>query len=89
MKCYKILNQIQKILLSGEKGKESVITALSNDFYSFIPHNYGIKKPVMIDHLLRIKDKLKVLETVSYIQASQSLLTNMEVRYSLILIWFL
>jgi hypothetical protein len=44
--------------LSGDKNKENVINALSNDFYSIIPHNYGIKKPIMIDHLLRIKDKL-------------------------------
>ncbi len=63
-KCYKILAQIQKILLSGDKGKENVINALSNDFYSIIPHNFGIKKPTMIDHLLRIKEKIKVLEAV-------------------------
>jgi hypothetical protein len=66
-KCYKILLQIQKILLSGDKNKEKFISSLSNDFYSIIPHNYGIKKPVNIDHLLRIKDKIKVLETVSAI----------------------
>lgn len=83
VKCYKILSQIQKILLSGERGKESVVNALSNDYYSTIPHNYGVKKPVMIDHLLRIKEKLRVLEQVSYIQASQSLLTNMEVELKL------
>jgi poly [ADP-ribose] polymerase len=66
-KCFKILLQIQKILLSGDKNKEKFISSLSNDFYSIIPHNYGIKKPVNIDHLLRIKDKIKVLETVSAI----------------------
>jgi hypothetical protein len=66
------LNQIQKLLLSGEKGKEGVINALSNDFYSIIPHNFGVKVPPKIDHLLRIKDKIKVLETLQAIQASQS-----------------
>ena len=66
-KCYKVLNHIQKILLSGEKGKENVINALSNDFYSIIPHNFGIKIPPKIDHLLRIKDKIKVLETLQAI----------------------
>ncbi len=55
-----------------------MITALSNDFYSIIPHNYGIKKPTNIDHLLRIKDKIKVLETLSAIQSSQSLIVNQE-----------
>ena len=64
------MGQIQKILLSGEKGKENVINALSNDFYSIIPHNFGVKKPTMIDHLLRIKDKIKVLETTQAIQDS-------------------
>ena len=65
VKGYKILGQIQKILFSGEKGKENVIIALSNDFYSVIPHNFGIKKPVMVDHLQRIKEKLKVLEILT------------------------
>jgi hypothetical protein len=54
--------------LSGEKGKENVINALSYDFYSIIPHNFGIKVPPKIDHLLRIKDKIKVLETIQAIQ---------------------
>ena len=63
-------------MLSGEKGKENVIYALSSDFYTIIPHNFGVKKPAMIDHLLRIKDKIKVLERLSLIQTSQSLLLN-------------
>jgi len=62
------LTQIQKIILSSDKGKENVIYTLSNDFYSIIPHNFGIKKPNMIDHLLRIKDKIKVLQTLSAMQ---------------------
>jgi hypothetical protein len=50
------------------KGKEGVIIALSNDFYSHIPHNFGIKKPLMVDHLMRVKEKLKLLEVLSDIQ---------------------
>jgi Poly(ADP-ribose) polymerase, regulatory domain len=56
-----------KILISGDKGKENVINALTNDFYSLIPHNFGVKIPPKIDHLLRIKDKIKALETISAI----------------------
>lgn len=33
----------------------------------------------MIDHLLRIKDKIKMLDTLSYLQTSQQLLVNNEV----------
>ena len=51
--------------MGREKGKEIVINALSNDFYSIIPHNFGIKIPPKIDHLLRIKDKIKILDTIS------------------------
>jgi|LauGreDrversion4_2_1035121.scaffolds.fasta_scaffold167489_3 hypothetical protein len=69
-KCYKILSQIAKIILSGEKGKENVINSLSMDFYSIIPHNHGVRKPTMIDHLLRIKDKIRMLETLGHIQAT-------------------
>jgi poly [ADP-ribose] polymerase len=78
-KCYTILGSIIKILLSGDKGKEGIVNALSMDFYSIIPHNHGVKKPVMINHLIRVKEKMKILETLSFIQASQSLLTNQEV----------
>jgi hypothetical protein len=81
IKCYKILNSIAKILLSQEKGKqEAVVNSLSMDFYQIIPHNHGIRKPVMIDHLLRIKEKIRMLEILGHIQISQSLLTHQEVN---------
>jgi len=53
------------------------------DFYQIIPHNHGIRKPVMIDHLLRIKEKIRMLEVLGHIQISQSLLTHQEVSLRL------
>lgn len=35
--------------------------AKSNDFYALIPHNFGLKKSVVIDHLLRLKEKIRLL----------------------------
>jgi poly [ADP-ribose] polymerase len=71
------------LLLSGDKTKESAILALSNDFYTKLPHNFGLKAPTKIDHLLRIKDKLRLLETLSSIQSTQSLFCQHELELSL------
>lgn len=66
-RCYYILGQIEKLLLSVGENKGHLVNSLSTDFYSIIPHNYGVKKPVMIDHLLRVKDKLRMLDMLSAI----------------------
>ncbi len=70
-RAYKILSDIENMLLTGQAGKEHQINSLTNDFYTLIPHNFGIKKATIIDHLLRVKEKLKLLETVSDIEVTQ------------------
>lgn len=37
----------------------------------------------MIDHLLRIKEKIKLLETISHIETIQSLLINTEAEFKM------
>lgn len=39
-----------------------MIGPLTNDFYGAIPHNFGMKKPPVIDHLLRVKSNRVMLE---------------------------
>jgi len=47
-KGYKILTDIQNVLMND--AKQSKIIELSNQFYTNIPQNYGMKKPPVIDH---------------------------------------
>jgi Poly(ADP-ribose) polymerase, regulatory domain len=69
-KAMKILSEVVKLLLTNP-GKELQFVQLTNDFLTVIPHNYGIKKAVNIDHLLRVKEKLKMLEMLSDIEIAQ------------------
>lgn len=71
VRAYKVLKDIENMLLSGTVGgKENQINQLTNDFYTLIPHNFGIKKATIIDHLLRVKEKLKALDILSDIQVT-------------------
>ena len=64
-RCHLILSEIQKILVTGNTtSKQSQIVSLTNDFYVSIPHNFGMKKPPILDHLMRIKEKTRLLETL-------------------------
>lgn len=49
-----------------------MIIPLTNDFYCTIPHNFGMKKPPVIDHLLRVKEKTRMLEQLQDIVSLQS-----------------
>jgi hypothetical protein len=39
-----------------------MVAPLTNDFYAAIPHDFGMKKPPVIDHLVRVKEKTRLLE---------------------------
>jgi len=52
---------------------------LSNDFYGILPHNFGMRKPTLIDHVLRIKEKIKILESLQHIANAENLILNSEV----------
>jgi len=64
------LREIQRLLVTGEK--PHMIPPLTNDFYCAIPHDFGIKKPPVIDHLLRVKEKTRMLEQIQDIINLQS-----------------
>lgn len=62
---HKILSEIQRLLVSDETNenkRHSLTIQLTNDFYHCIPHNFGMKKAPVIDHLLRVKEKTRMLE---------------------------
>lgn len=62
-RCHLILSEIQKVIVtSQEKSKQSLIIQYTNDFYVTLPHNFGMKKPPILDHLMRVKEKTRMLE---------------------------
>jgi len=62
-KAHTILNEIQK-QLPVNSTKEQRVADLTRDFYQMLPHNFGMKKPTNIDHVLRVKEKIKILESL-------------------------
>lgn len=61
--------------LKGKNNKE-VITQLTDDFYSYIPHDFGFSK--MKDHILDnpqiVKKKIEMLESLSEIKLATTLI---------------
>lgn len=55
--------------MTGEK--QHHIIGLSNDFYTTIPHDFGLKKPPLIDHLLRVKEKNRMVEHLQLLATVQ------------------
>tara|TARA_B110000285_G_C15095670_1_gene601813 strand:- start:728 stop:1186 length:459 start_codon:yes stop_codon:yes gene_type:complete len=67
---HQILKEIQRLLVTNKNADK--ILPLTNDFYTTIPHNFGMKKPPVIDHLLRVKEKTRMLEQLQDILSLQS-----------------
>lgn len=72
-----LLSEIQKLLISEDPKKhQTLLVNLSNDIYCAIPHNFGIQKAPTIDHLLRVKEKTRMLEQVLQVVEMQSIFTR-------------
>ena len=37
----------------------------SQEFYATIPHDFGVNVPPTIDHVLRLRDKTRIVEQLS------------------------
>jgi len=70
---YQVLTQIEKVLNSPEPS-EVQIAALSNQFYTLIPTDFGKNKVQMIDSFAILTLKMKQLEALLDIQIASSLL---------------
>lgn len=59
---------LQKLMeeLKG-KNKKSVIEDLTNDFYSYIPHDFGFSKmsQFVLDDIHKVKKKIEMLESLA------------------------
>ena len=72
-KGYKVLTEIQKILLNG--GKESALVELNNQFYTNIPHNYGMQKIPMIDQISKVREKIQLLDLLKDIDIANKFIS--------------
>ncbi|XP_020642204.3 poly [ADP-ribose] polymerase 1 [Pogona vitticeps] len=72
--AYSILNEVQQAVSNG--GTESQILDLSNRFYTLIPHDFGMKKPPLLNNLDYIKSKVEMLDNLLDIEVAYSLLRS-------------
>ncbi|XP_064412633.1 poly [ADP-ribose] polymerase 1 isoform X2 [Latimeria chalumnae] len=70
--AYSILNEVQQAVADG--GSESQILDLSNRFYTLIPHDFGMKKPPLLNNLEYIQTKVQMLDNLLDIEVAYSLL---------------
>ncbi|CAG8767734.1 5571_t:CDS:1, partial [Acaulospora morrowiae] len=70
---YQVLKKIEAVLISNESGS---LVELSNDFYSVIPHNFGMSKPTLINSVAILKEKLNMVEALGEIEIATSLIRS-------------
>ncbi|XP_074845976.1 poly [ADP-ribose] polymerase 1 [Carettochelys insculpta] len=70
--AYSILNEVQQAVSDG--GSDSQILDLSNRFYTLIPHDFGMKKPPLLNNLEHIQAKVQMLDNLLDIEVAYSLL---------------
>ncbi|KAG8443845.1 hypothetical protein GDO86_009147 [Hymenochirus boettgeri] len=70
--AYSILNDVQQAV--SEAAGESRLLDLSNRFYTLIPHDFGMKKPPLLNNLEYIQAKVQMLDNLLDIEVAYSLL---------------
>uniref|UniRef100_UPI00109F0920 LOW QUALITY PROTEIN: poly [ADP-ribose] polymerase 1 n=1 Tax=Podarcis muralis TaxID=64176 RepID=UPI00109F0920 len=72
--AYSILNEVHQAVSDG--ATDSQILDLSNRFYTLIPHDFGMKKPPLLNNLDYIKSKVEMLDNLLDIEVAYSLLRS-------------
>jgi len=71
---YAVLTEVQAELEKGAAARPAHLLALSNQFYSIIPHDFGLEKPTVLDSLDEIKKKLEMIDTLLEVETATKLL---------------
>ena len=74
---YNALKQISECLEKGKPKSKEHLEAC-NQFYTRIPHEFGFRKPPLIETQQQVKKKLELLETLSDIQVALKILSSGE-----------
>ncbi|XP_054618362.1 poly [ADP-ribose] polymerase 1 [Dunckerocampus dactyliophorus] len=70
--AYALLTEVQQAV--SDCVTEAQILDLSNRFYTLIPHDFGMKKPPLLDNLDFIQAKVQMLDNLLDIEVAYSLL---------------
>lgn len=70
--AYALLTEVQQAV--SDSVPESQILDLSNRFYTLIPHDFGMKKPPLLNSLDYIQAKVQMLDNLLDIEVAYSLL---------------
>ena len=62
--------------MSSSENSLSLIKDASNRFYTLVPHDFGMKKPTMLDNPDLIKAKTEMLNNLLDIEIAYSLLNS-------------
>ena len=49
---------------------------MTDHFYQTLPYDFGLKRPTNLDHLRKVKDKVKLMEIISDICLAEKCLIN-------------
>jgi len=74
---YQSLKNISDCINKGKISGPEIIEAC-NDFYTRIPHEFGMRKPPLIKTSEMVKSKLQLLEALSDIQVALKMLSTVE-----------
>ncbi|XP_045309209.1 poly [ADP-ribose] polymerase 1 isoform X1 [Leopardus geoffroyi] len=70
--AYSILGEVQQAVSQGSS--DSQILDLSNRFYTLIPHDFGMKKPPLLNNADSVQAKVEMLDNLLDIEVAYSLL---------------
>ncbi|XP_064621580.1 poly [ADP-ribose] polymerase 1-like [Lineus longissimus] len=71
-KAYKVLTELNNLVDSG--GTTTQFLDASNRFYTLIPHDFGMKKPPLLDTKEVIKAKIEMVDNLLEIEVAYNLL---------------
>ncbi|XP_012872731.1 PREDICTED: poly [ADP-ribose] polymerase 1 [Dipodomys ordii] len=70
--AYSILSEVQQVVSEGSNSSQ--ILDLSNRFYTLIPHDFGMKKPPLLNNTDSVQAKVEMLDNLLDIEVAYSLL---------------
>ena len=62
------MSKIADIINEQGKNKKNSLTEVCNEFYTRIPHYFGMRTPDLIDTIETVKEKIELLEALNDIQ---------------------
>ncbi|UJR16964.1 hypothetical protein I4U23_003862 [Adineta vaga] len=71
--AYKVLTELQTLITNGSTNKNLIIDA-NNRFYTLIPHDFGLKKPIILNDIESIQSKTQMIDNLLQIELAYSML---------------